>query len=118
MTKTKLRFAHTFSNGAVGTISVDPRQLRENGLYAIAPCIIGKAPAPFDECESWMREVVFEVVGRIGKEARAAGPSGVMWSVRPGQGPECLGTCLPKGFMAAFFAAEAMRRNRNGGSAQ
>ena len=33
----KLKFVHAFSNGAVGTIVVDPRRLRKDGAYTIAP---------------------------------------------------------------------------------
>jgi hypothetical protein len=110
----KLKFAH--SNGAVGTISVDPRRPRKDGAYTIVPSVRGDAPS--DECESWMREVMLEVVTRTKKTVAIIGPSGVMWRFRPGQRPECLGACLPKGFTTALFAFGFMRRNRNGGPTQ
>jgi hypothetical protein len=108
----KLKFAHQFSNGAVGTIVVDPRRLRK-GAYAIIPNVTGEAPS--EECENWMREVMLEVVARTRKTVVIVGPSGAKWRFRPGQRPECLG----KGFTSsALFAFEFMRRNRNGGLVQ
>ena len=88
----KLKFVHAFSNGAVGTIVVDPRRLRKDGAYAIAPRVRGNAPS--DECESWMREVMLEVVTRTKKTVAIVGPSGVMWRFRPGQRPELVGAYM------------------------
>ena len=114
-----LRFACQFSNGACGSICIDLRRFRENGLIQFAPHIMG--PAPEDEVEDWMREeVLSEIVSRTGKEALVIGASGVQWRLRPGQSPERTGRCFPPWFSSILpeLEAEFMRRNRNGGSAQ
>ena len=100
----KLKFAIRFSNGVVGTIAADLRQVRKCGQFAAMPAFSG-GEAPSDEVERWMTEIMMTLADRVKRRIACVGPSGAVWVFRPGQRSELVGVGAYMSEVAAMAVA-------------
>lgn len=100
----KLRFAHRFSNGVVGTIAADLRKVRKCGQFAAMPAFSG-GKAPPEEVERWMTEIIMTLADRVKRRIACIGPSGALWVFGRSQRSELVGAYMSK-LAAMAFAME------------
>jgi hypothetical protein len=86
----KLRFGCTFSNGTIGTMVVDLRQLRKNAGWGPAPNFQGGEP-PYAEAVDWISATLCNIAERIKKTIQYVYPDGTIWQFQPGKRPQWLG---------------------------